>query len=192
MQDPDIGPERATNYEIGVSDIFFRNVHVSSAVFYSNIDDSIQNAFTAANGKSSIVGYNANGYNYGFELSADWDISRTVRIGGNYTYLERHLNFGEAAEELSDASAAQQDAIAASQIEGSPRHKAFIYLAWRASDKLTFTPSVELASDRTALVTGCSSTLVTTSGGARRAAIAIKPEATPASRITSISARTRS
>jgi len=166
MQDPDIGPERATNYEIGVSDIFFRNVHVSSAVFYSNIDDSIQNAFTAANGKSSIVGYNANGYNYGFELSADWDVSRTVRIGGNYTYLERHLNFGEAAEELSDATAAQQDAIAASQIEGSPRHKAFIYLAWRASDKLTFTPSVELASDRTALVTGCSSTLVTTSGGA--------------------------
>jgi iron complex outermembrane receptor protein len=166
MQDPDIGPERATNYEIGISDIFFRNVHVSSALFYSNIDDSIQNAFTAANGKSSIVGFNANGYNYGFELSADWDVSPTVRIGGNYTYLERHLNFGQAAEALSDASAGQQAAIAASQIEGSPRNKAFIYLAWRASDKLTFTPSVELATDRKALVTGCSSTLVTTSGGA--------------------------
>lgn len=165
VQDPDIGPERATNYEIGISDTFFRDVRVSSAVFYSNIDDSIQNAFTAANGKSSIVGFNANGYNYGFEFSADWQVSPTVRIGGNYTYLERHLNFGQAADALSDATADQQAAIAASQIEGSPRNKVFIYLAWRASDKLTFTPSVELATDRTALVTGCSSTLVTTSGG---------------------------
>lgn len=165
-QDPDIAPERATNYEIGISDAFFRDVHVSSAVFYSDIEDSIQNAFAAANGKSSIVGFNANGHNYGFELSADWDVSPTVRVGGNYTYLERHLNFTGAAADLEGATNSQRDAIAASQIEGSPRHKAFVYLAWRVNDKLTFTPSLELATDRTALVTGCSSTLVATSGGA--------------------------
>ncbi|MBY0560727.1 MAG: TonB-dependent receptor [Hyphomicrobium sp.] len=41
-----------------------------------------------------------------------------------------------------------------------------IYLAWKATDRLTLTPSVELASDRTALVTSCKSTLVNTSGQA--------------------------
>ena len=51
--DPTSTPERATNYEIGVSDTFFGDVHVSSAVFYSDIEDSIQNAFFAANGNNS-------------------------------------------------------------------------------------------------------------------------------------------
>src|SRR4029077_4295042 len=46
--DPTIPPERATNYEIGASDTLFPGLHVSSAVFYSAIEDSIQNAFIAA------------------------------------------------------------------------------------------------------------------------------------------------
>lgn len=163
---PGLAPERATNYEFGISDTIFGNLHVSSAVFYSDIEDSIQNAFSAANGNSSIVGYNANGHNYGFEISADWDVSPTVRIGGNYTYLERELDFGAAALALPGASQAQRDAVAASAIEGTPRHKAFLYLAWKATEKLTLTPSLELATDRTALVTSCHSTLVNTTGSA--------------------------
>jgi iron complex outermembrane receptor protein len=165
-QNPDLEPERATNYEIGVSDTF-RNVRVSTAVFYSDIEDSIQNAFSAANGKSSIVGFNANGHNYGFEISADWDVMPGLRMGGNYTYLERHLDFGSAALALpSGTTQAQRDAVAASQIEGTPRHKVFLYVAWKATDRLTLTPSLELAADRTALVTSCSSTLVNTAGPA--------------------------
>ncbi len=165
LANPDIAPERATNYEIGISDNVFRNVHVSSAIFYANIDDSIQNAFSAANGNASIVGFNADGYNYGFELSADWDVMPGLRLGGNYTYLERHLDFGSAALDLaSGTTQAQRNAVAASQIEGTPRHKGLIYLAWKATDRLTLTPSVELATDRTVLVTSCSSTLVNTTG----------------------------
>ena len=164
--DPNVDPERATNYEIGFSDIFFRNVHVSSAIFYSDIEDSIQNAFTAANSRTSIVGFNADGYNYGFEFSADWDVSRSLRIGGNYTYLERHLDFAKAAIDMSGATQVARDAVAVTEIEGTPRHKGFIYVAWKPMDWLTLTPSVELATDRTAMVTSCSSTLVSTGGGA--------------------------
>jgi iron complex outermembrane receptor protein len=165
-QNPDLEPERATNYQIGVSDTFFRNVHVSTAVFYSDIEDSIQNAFSAAHGNSSIVGFNANGHNYGFEISADWDVMSGLRVGGNYTYLERHLDFGSAALALpSGTKQAQRDAVAASQIEGTPRHKVFLYVAWKATDRLTLTPSLELATDRKALVTSCASTLVTTNPG---------------------------
>lgn len=164
--DPNVAPERATNYEIGISDTVFRNVRMSTAVFYSDIEDSIQNAFTAANARTSIVGVNPDGHYYGVEFSADWDISRTLRFGGNYTYTERDLNFAGAAADLpTGTSAAVRDAVAATQLEGLPRHKGFIYLAWKVTDKLTFTPNVELASDRISLVTSCSSTLVA-SGGA--------------------------
>ncbi len=50
--DPNFTPERATNYEVGVSDTLFPGLHVSSAIFYSEIEDSIQNGFTAANGNN--------------------------------------------------------------------------------------------------------------------------------------------
>lgn len=160
---PDLAPERATNYEIGLSDTIFRNVTASGAVFYSDVEDSIQNAFTGPNGNNSIVGYNADAEYYGLEISADWTVMPGLRIGGNYTYMERSLDTRSAARIADPADAA---AIAASQLEGTPRHEAFIYLAWQATDKLTLTPSLELASDRSSLITSCASTLIRTSGNA--------------------------
>lgn len=64
-QNPGINPERATNYEIGVSDTLVKSVKLSSAVFYSDLDNSIQNAFSGPNGNNSIVIYNADGDNCG-------------------------------------------------------------------------------------------------------------------------------
>ncbi len=165
--DPNVDPERAINYEIGVSETVAPNVRVSSAIFYSDVYNSIQNAYTAANSKTSIVGISPDGHYYGFEFSADWDVTRTLRFGGNYTYTERDLDFADAAAGLpAGTSATVREAVSDSQLEGLPRHKGFIYLAWKATDKLSFTPSVELASDRTALVTSCASTLVPSGGNA--------------------------
>ncbi|MCV5785587.1 TonB-dependent receptor, partial [Escherichia coli] len=65
---PDIPPERSTNYEIGVSDLLAPGLHVSSAVFYSDVEGSIQNVFYG-NGNSSITGVSPDGYYYGAELS---------------------------------------------------------------------------------------------------------------------------
>ena len=168
--DPTIDAERATNYEIGWSETVFRDVHVSSSVFYSDINDSIQNAFVGPNGMNSIIGINADGENYGFEISADWDVSRELRVGGNYTYIERSLDYASAAAD----AAAQYSvptvpptvtppnliaAISAMKVEGMPRHEAFFYAAWKPISQLTLTPSLEIASDRTALITSCRSTL---------------------------------
>jgi len=58
------------------------------------------------------------------------------------------------------------DAAAATEVEGTPRHKAFLYAAWKPISRLTLTPSLELASNRVALVTSCASTLVPGSGPA--------------------------
>jgi iron complex outermembrane receptor protein len=164
-EEPGLNAERATNYEVGVSDTLFSNLHVSSALFYSDIESLIQTAFTAANGNNSLVVYNGDGESSGLELSADLDVTRTFRIGGNYTYLERDLDFADAANAYTSPVGnvpAAKAAIAASQLEGTPRHEAFFYAAWKATNQLTLTPSLEVAGDRTVLVTSCASTLVQT------------------------------
>ena len=153
-----------------MSEALFPGLHVSSSVFYSDIEDSIQNAFASANGNQpgtvSLIGISPDGYYYGAELSADWDATRTLRFGGNYTYIDRHLEFAQEAAGLStlDTTPAQRNAVALAQMEGLPKHKAFFYLAWKATNQLTLTPSLEVASDRTALLTSCASTLVQTGG----------------------------
>ena len=163
LANPYLEPERATNYEIGWSDNVGKSIRASAAVFYSDLQDSIQNVFVAASGSSSVLGINADGETYGFEVSADWDIVPGLRLGGNYTYLEREMDFAGAAAALpSSITAARRAAVAAADVEGTPRHEAFIYLAWQATNKLTLTPSVEIASDRSSLVTSADSTLLST------------------------------
>jgi len=159
---PNLDPERSTNYEIGVSDRLFGSVQVSSAVFYSDVEDAILSSFTGANGNASITSYNADGEYYGFEISADADVTTTLRVGGNYTYIERDYDYLAASRTV---AAAAQAAVAATELEGQPAHKIFLYASWRATDKLTLTPSLDIASDRTALVTNCTSTLVATQPG---------------------------
>ena len=51
---------------------------------------------------------------------------------------------------------------AAYQPEGTPPHKAFLYASWQATHQLTLTPSLELSSDRTVLITDCRTTLTST------------------------------
>ena len=173
-EEPGLDAERATNYEIGISDTLFSTVHVSSAIFYSDIESLIQTANVQANGNGSLAVYNADGDNYGLELSADWDATRTLRVGGNYTYLERNVDFGPPSETylafnangtINPTNTANgRRAIASSQVEGTPAHEWFLYASWKATEKLTLTPSLEIATDRTVLVTSCSSTLVAGSG----------------------------
>jgi iron complex outermembrane receptor protein len=153
---PYLKPERATNYEIGWSDKIGRNAQLSTAVFYSDLNDSIQNVYVGSSGSSAILGVNADGHTYGFEISGDWDITPSLRIGANYTYLERELDYASGASGLTPA---QQTALAAAHPEGTPRHEAFIYLAWKATERLTLTPNLELASDRSSLITSAESTL---------------------------------
>lgn len=168
--DPDLDPERSTNYEIGVSETLFPGLKVSAAVFYSDIKDNIQNAFYAPNGNNSIIGFNVDGETRGLELSADWDATKTIRVGGNYTYIERDFDYFRASLGIAPflPSNAQNRALTAAAVasvqnyqpEGTPTHKGFGYLSWLVTPQLTLTPSIELASDRTVIVTSCESTLL--------------------------------
>ena len=44
-EEPGLNAERATNYEVGVSDTFFKDLHVSSAIFYSDIESLHSDGF---------------------------------------------------------------------------------------------------------------------------------------------------
>lgn len=83
-------------------------------------------------------------------------MTSTLRVGGNYTYLERRFDFAAAAAGVAPEVAAQ---VAAAETDAIPRHEIFLFAAWRATDKLTLTPSMEIASDRNNLITSCRSTL---------------------------------
>jgi hypothetical protein len=61
----DVTAEEATPPPGRVSDTLFKSVKLSSAVFYSDLENSIQNAFSGPNGNNSIVIYNADGDNCG-------------------------------------------------------------------------------------------------------------------------------
>ncbi len=136
---PDLEPERATTYEIGASERFFNQAQVSAAVFYSDIKDSIQSVYVpnpSKPGQFLTQNQNITGEHYGAEISVDWDIAPGLRVGGNYSYLERSYDY------LSPGT----------KPEGTPRHSGFLYLAWDATRQLTITPSLNLATDRYSIV----------------------------------------
>jgi iron complex outermembrane recepter protein len=138
IPNPNLEAERATNWELGATETLFNEVRVSGALFYSDLKDSIQSAYIIRpDGSVFSQNQNVNGTNYGAELSVDWDIAPGLRIGGNYTYLERNYDY----------------ITPGTKPEGTPSHEGFLYLSWDATPKLTITPSLSLASDRTSFVT---------------------------------------
>lgn len=173
LANPFLEPERATNYEIGVSETFWRRARVSGSIFYSDLEDTIQNVFVSSSGSSAILGVNASGRHHGLEISADVDITPTLRIGGNYTYLQRDIDYANATG--FGITPAQRLALGSAREEGTPTHEAFIYLAWDATNRLTLTPNLELANDRNALITSCSSTLLTARCPGLPAVLPVRP-----------------
>lgn len=73
------------------------------------------------------------GYFYGFEVSAETDLSPQLAVGGNYTFIHRTIT---------------DPSTPGFEPTGVPSHKAFIYASWRPLERLTVTPSLEITSDR--------------------------------------------
>ncbi|MBN8605480.1 MAG: TonB-dependent receptor [Caulobacterales bacterium] len=136
IPNPGIGPERAVNYELGVEREWAEHVRFEGALFYSDIQNALVSVsvdFGAPIGVQQQTRNVASAHYYGGELSLTWDVADALTLGGNYTYIER------------DYEAPTTPAI---EPEGVPTHKVFAYADWRINDALTFTPSVEIASDR--------------------------------------------
>ena len=148
IPNPDLRPERATNYEIGGSHAFGA-VHAEGAVFYSRIDDAIVSFPTLAYScTGSVVAPTTGacpqvslvesrnlgtGKYYGAELSVSAQIGSRLTIGGNYTHTHRDLN------DPSNTAFRPTDV---------PEHKAFLYADFAPIARLHLFPSLEIASDR--------------------------------------------
>jgi iron complex outermembrane receptor protein len=128
---PDLGPERATNLELGWRGRAGQRLNVGTAVFYSDVRDLIQTVLLPDNTtQTQNVG---NGHFYGAEFSVDASVSRQLTVGGNYTALSRTIH----------------DALQPNlRPTGVPSNKAFLYAAWRPIERLTVTPTLDIAGDR--------------------------------------------
>ena len=133
---PNLGPERATNYEIGWKDVVAGRTRLSAAVFYSDVKDMIQTVVLPdTTTQTQNVG---DGRFYGFETSAETQVTEQLKVGGNYTYIRRTIH----------------DPLQPNlQATGVPTHKAFLYASWQPLDRWTLTPSLEVASSRWSDVT---------------------------------------
>src|SRR5690606_34901178 len=88
---PDLRPERATNFEIGGTHNI-GPVRLNGALFYSWLNDALVSVRLASN-RNQRVNIGSADY-YGAEISAHWDISPTLQIGGNYSYIHRSFDVG--------------------------------------------------------------------------------------------------
>ncbi|PWR21061.1 TonB-dependent receptor [Zavarzinia compransoris] len=130
---PDLQAERATNYEIGWSGSVGGTLDVGASIFYSDVEDVIQAiALTTA----PVLWQNQNvgdGEYYGAELKLEWAALESLRLGANYTFLEREVN---------------APSFPGLKPVGTPRHYAFVYADWQPCEEFTLTPSAELSSSR--------------------------------------------
>ncbi|CAL63548.1 TonB dependent receptor [Herminiimonas arsenicoxydans] len=133
---PDLNVERAINYQFGISEKLTAKTRVDASVFYSDVTDmmqSIEVPGTVCNngnlckqmqniGKVSIKG---------IELSMDSAVTRTLDLGGSYTYVERD-NKSDPAKLLTEV----------------PAHKLVAYAKWAAMPKLNVIANAEYNSRR--------------------------------------------
>jgi iron complex outermembrane receptor protein len=128
---PDLGPERATNVELGWKGRRPNGLLLETTLFYSDVRDLIQTVILPdTTTQTQNVG---DGRFYGIELAVDAPLTPTLTVGGNYTALKRTIH----------------DALQPNlRPTGVPTHKAFLYAAWRPIERLTLTPSLDIAGDR--------------------------------------------
>jgi iron complex outermembrane receptor protein len=128
---PDLGPERATNLEFGWKGRPASDLRLEATVFYSDVRDLIQTALLPdTTTQTQNVG---DGRFYGAELAVDVALTAELTLGGNYTAISRTI----------------RDALQpALRPTGVPTHKAFLYAIWRPIEKLTISPSLDVAGDR--------------------------------------------
>ncbi|MDI2091312.1 TonB-dependent receptor plug domain-containing protein [Commensalibacter oyaizuii] len=133
VSNPNLKPERAKNYEIGVN-YNFNNISATGAFFYSQLTNAIVSFPMLYEGVSISQNRNiGHGDYYGFELSTEIKLLKNLSIGGNYTYIHRNLH---------------DPNIPNFHPTDVPKHKAFIYTTWKPVKKLQFIPTLDISSNR--------------------------------------------
>src|SRR5215471_15338118 len=161
ISNPNLKAERAINYEIGGGETFFHGTtRADAAVFRSDVNDALVNVpiqfcdTTSTASPKDCIGVNSlpgkltntnqtqnvgDGKYYGYELSVDSRVIDTVQIGVRYTYINRNIT---AQNPLNPP------VPSTFHLTGVPYSDLFAYITWNITPRLSFTPNLQLASDR--------------------------------------------
>lgn len=88
IPNPDLKPEKATNYEINYTLSAFKKLTFQTALFYSSLTDAILNVSNVVPGKSQMQNFGEAEYK-GIEAQINYEILTNLSVNFNYTYLER-------------------------------------------------------------------------------------------------------
>ena len=165
LSNPDLKPERATNYEVGQGDTFFGGrLRADYAIFYSDVEDALVNVpINFCDTTTPVTPKNCTGLNgqpgvnvlpppqqtqnvgdakyYGFEFAIDGQVVETVNVGVRYTYINRNLD-------AQDPNNPPLPGNGTFHLTGVPYSQLFAFVTWDVTPRFRVTPNVQLASDR--------------------------------------------
>lgn len=117
---PALRPEVANHYEIDYQRMFGDTLRLETAVFYSKIKDAFGLRKETRNGQTRDMIVNIDRSTHkGFEFSTGYFATKDLEIGGNYSYLI-------VKNDKSDA-----------KVYDLPKHKAFLYVDYKITPKLS-------------------------------------------------------
>lgn len=94
IENPNLGTERAINYEVGYQGTPWAGTKAQAAIFYSDTSDKIQSVYIGAVGSSCTSTFKCQMQNVGkvrtsgVELSLNTAVNSQFEVGGNYTYMD--------------------------------------------------------------------------------------------------------
>ena len=88
IPNPNLKPEKATNYEINYTVNAFQRLTFQTAIFYSSLSHAILNVSNVVPGKSQMQNFGKAEYR-GIEAQVNYEILNNLSVNFNYTYLER-------------------------------------------------------------------------------------------------------
>lgn len=127
---PDLSEEKATNYEIGVSQLIANNTLLKFALFHTKTKDYITQIRTSSGlNKNVNVGKEEQ---TGFEFSVDSQILDNLSVFGNYTYMHARIKDDDENK----------------YIVGVPEHSLFAGLIYSPIKQIDIIPQVRYESKR--------------------------------------------
>ncbi|WP_374594328.1 TonB-dependent receptor plug domain-containing protein [Aquabacterium sp.] len=130
VENPNLQPEKSTNYETGYQGQPWAGGHVETALFFSNIHDKIQSVANVSGTKSQMQNV-GKVHASGLEASIKQALAAWADVGGSYTYTVLK-NVGDPATRLTDV----------------PRNKLTAYAQVRPADAWSIVPFAEFDSGR--------------------------------------------
>lgn len=135
LPNPELDPETAIHGEVGYEGRLTDALQGRASVFYSRLDDTIQQVDRVAQDEEGAWLYQLRNVgeseNAGAELGLTWSVGEDLALGADYLYLHRK-NLEDPEIQLTDA----------------PEHSLRLHVDWTVLTGLTLVPSVEYNSSR--------------------------------------------